>query len=39
MNAFFDSQCKIASMGVLKYVNVALCGRKNVELTKEIIKL
>ena len=32
-------KCKIAGIGVLKNVNVALCGRKNINLTKESIKL
>ena len=32
-------KCKIAGIGVLKKVDVALCGMKNVNLTKETIKI
>ena len=32
-------KCEIAGIGVLKNVNVALCGMKNVNLTKETIKI
>ena len=32
-------KCEIAGIGVLKNVNVALCGMKNVDLTKETIKI
>ena len=32
-------KCKIAGIGVLKNVNVALCGRKNINMTKESIKI
>ena len=32
-------KCEIAGIGVLKNVNVALCGMKNVNLTEETIKI
>ena len=32
-------KCKIAGIGVLKNVNVALCGMKGINLTKESIKI
>ena len=32
-------KCKIPGIGVLKNVNVALCGMKNVKLTEESIKI
>ena len=32
-------KCKIAGIGVLKNVNVALCDTKNINLTKESIKI
>ena len=32
-------KCEIAVIGVLKNVNVALCGMKNFNLTKESIKI
>ena len=32
-------KCRIAGIGVLKNVNVALCGMKNINLTKESIKI
>ena len=36
----YVSKCEISGMGgVLKNVNVALCGMKNVDLTKEAIKV
>ena len=31
--------CEITGIGVLKNVNVALCGMKNVHLTKESIRI
>ena len=33
------SKCKIAGIGVLKNVNVALCVMKNVNLSNETIKI
>ena len=33
------SKYEIAGIDILKNVNVALCGMKNVELTKETIKI
>ena len=33
------TKCKIAGIGVLKSVNVALCGMKCLDLTKECIKV
>ena len=33
------TKCKIAGIGVLKSVNVALCGMKCLDLTKECIKI
>ena len=32
-------KCKIDGIGVLKNVNVALCGMKNISLTKESINI
>ena len=32
-------KCKIAGIGVLKNVNVALCGMENINLTKESINV
>ena len=32
-------KCRIAGIGVLKNVNVAVCGTKNINLTKESIKI
>ena len=32
-------KCKIAGIGVLKNVNVALCGRKNINMAKESIQI
>ena len=32
-------KCKIAGIGVLKNVNVALCGMENINLTKESLKI
>ena len=32
-------KCEIAGIGVLKNLNVALCGMKNINLTKESIKI
>ena len=32
-------KCKIAGIGILKNVNVALCGMKNINLTTESTKL
>ena len=32
-------KCKIARIGTLKNINVALCGMKNINLTKESIKM
>ena len=31
--------CAIADLGILKDVKVALCGLKNIDLTKECIKI
>ena len=31
------SKCEIAGMGALKNINVALCGMKNIDLTKETV--
>ena len=33
------NKCEIAGIGVLKNVNVALCGMKNINQTKECIKM
>ena len=33
------TKCKIAGIGVLESVNVALCGLKCLDLTKECIKV
>ena len=33
------TKCEIAGIGVLKSVNVALCGMKCLDLTKECIKI
>ena len=32
-------KCEIAERGILKNVNVAPCGKKNINLTKEIITI
>ena len=32
-------KCKIAKIEILKNVNVALCGMKNINLTKDSIKI
>ena len=32
-------KCEIPGTGVLKTVNMALCGMKNINLTKESIKI
>ena len=32
-------KCEVAGIGVLNNVNVALCGMKNINLTKESIKI
>ena len=33
-----EDKCEIAGIGILKNVYVALCGMKNINLTKESIK-
>ena len=33
------NKCEIAGLGILKDVKVALCGLKNIDLTKECIKV
>ena len=33
------NKCEIAGIGVLKNVNVALCGMKNINQNKESIKM
>ena len=33
------SKCETAGLGVLKDVKVALCALKNIDLTKECIKM
>ena len=33
------SKCEIAGLGILKDVKVALCGLKNIDLTRECIKI